>query len=76
MFALLLRFIFQLTEERITLTDDDHDDLVKIVTQVLPHAPQFQNLLHSQLRNSKSKDPRHRRWDVNMISLCLNLWAK
>ena len=47
MFALLLSSIFQSTEEPITLTDDDHDDLVKIVTQVLLHAPQFQNLLHS-----------------------------
>ena len=71
-----LSSIFQVAEKSIMLTEADHDDFIKIIDQVLPHAPQFKTLLLSQIRNSKSKDPRHRRWDVNMISLCLNLWAK
>ena len=60
----------------IELTEADHEDLSTVISKVLPHAPQFKTLLESQLKNCKSKDARHRRWDVNMISLCLNLWAK
>ena len=58
------------------MTEADHDDLSIVIEKVLPHAPHFKTLLESQLHNCKSKDARHRRWDVNMISLCLNLWAK
>ena len=72
-----LRFTFQQADcNKIPLTEADHDDLSTIIHKVLPHAPHFKTLLESQLQNCKSKDARHRRWDVNMISLCLNLWAK
>ena len=72
-----LRFTFQQPDcNTIPLTEADHDDLSTIIQKVLPHAPHFKTLLESQLQNCKSKDARHRRWDVNMISLCLNLWAK
>ena len=71
----ILRFLLQSTL-RLRLTDADHEDLVSIIEKVLPHAPQFKLLLEGQLRNSKAKDPRHRRWHPDMISLCTNLWAK
>ena len=63
-------------KEKITLTEADEEDLIAIIEKILPEAPQFKTLLLNQLRNAKSMDPRRRRWSREMISLCLNLWAK
>ena len=60
----------------VILSEADNSDLVKIIEDRLPHAPQFKDLLESQLNNAKNMDPRRRRWDKQMISLCLHLWAR
>ena len=54
----------------------DHDDLVNILKKLIKAAPKFSDLLRCQLKNATSADPRHQRWDENILSLCLNLWAK
>ena len=69
-------YVLQDLSKNIPLTEADEHDLIEIIKRVMPHAPKFKILLESQLRNATSKDPRHRRWHPNMISLCLNLWAK
>ena len=58
------------------MTDADNEDLISMIEKLIPACPEFKVLLKSQLRNAKLKDPRHRRWDPDIISLCLNLWAK
>ena len=58
------------------MTDVDNEDLVEIIQKVLPSNPKFKLLLESQLCNCTAKDPRSRRWHPDVISLCLNLWAK
>ena len=63
-------------KEKITLTEADQEDLIAIIEKILPEAPQFKTLLLNQLCNAKSMDPRRCRWSREMISLCLNLWAK
>ena len=61
---------------KLNLTPADENDFIQIIEKVLPAAPKFKIILESQLRNAKQRDPRHRRWSAEMISLCLNLWAK
>ena len=60
----------------IKLGDVDHADLVRIIQQLLPQAPEFSMLLESQLQNANVKDPRGWKWDKRIITLCLHLWAK
>ena len=62
--------------ETIVLSKNDHEDLITIIEKLLPDAPNFKDLLRSQLKNAVGKDPRARRWDTRIISLCLSLWAK
>ncbi|KAK3593262.1 hypothetical protein CHS0354_012355 [Potamilus streckersoni] len=56
--------------------DAETDKLLKAVT--ISDVPErFNILLESQLRNNeKEKDPRHRRWNQDIINLCLNLYSK
>lgn len=44
----------------------------------MPHVqPGFQPLLESQMRNcQEGKDPRGRRWDPRIISVCLGLYSR
>ena len=60
----------------IYLTEADNEDMVSIIQKMVPSAPQFKLILESQMKNATAKDPRHRRWKPEIISLCLNLWAK
>ena len=64
------------TDSSVELTTSDHEDLITIIRKLIPNAPKFEILLHSQLRNANDIECRRRRWDPKMISLCLNLWAK
>ena len=61
----------QASSSNIDLTESDQKDLIKIIQRVLPEAPNFKVLLESQLRNAKKKNPKHRRWSGDMISLML-----
>ncbi|KAK3091497.1 hypothetical protein FSP39_020263 [Pinctada imbricata] len=63
----------------ITLDEEDHDDMEKILNLVskfdLPE--EFVVLLKSQLQNcNKDLDIHQRRWDPKIISLCLTLYVR
>ena len=60
----------------VILSNNDNQDLISLVHQISAKAPQFQKLLHSQLVNAKHQDPRQRRWDKDIISLCLHSWTQ
>ena len=75
-FILFIIYVQQGTNSKYSLTRSDEHDLIEIIQKVIPEAPKFKVILESQLRNAKAKDPKHRRWSPEMISLCLNLWAK
>lgn len=49
-----------------------------ILFQVLPHVPVgFKDLFESQMKNSRSgKDPRSRRWNAKVISICLSIYCR
>lgn len=69
----------ELEEETVLLHEDDHDDMVKIIRKLEEEIPNnFATLVKSQVRNAtrSNKDPRHRRWDPAVISICLALWCR
>lgn len=61
------------------MNQDDQADFEKTIKAILPDAPEgFITLMKSQVRNNaaKNKDPRHRRWDPEIISMSLSLWCR
>lgn len=60
----------------ITLCPADHDDMTRIVKDLIPNAPKFAALFHSQVKNAECADPWQRKWDTAIISLALNIYAK
>ena len=50
------------------------------IESIIPGAPDgLKKLIKSQIRNNKpneNKDPRHRRWDPEIISMALSLWCR
>ena len=52
------------------------DDLISQIENLTPDKPEFGNFVLSQILNANKSDPRGRRWDVKMISLSMNIWAR
>ena len=60
------------------LSESDHQDFEAILERTIPNAPDgLKHLMQSQLKNyQKDKNPKARRWDPQMISICLSLWCR
>ena len=52
------------------------EDLLQMIQQMLPDAPNFCVLLQYQLDNARGRDQKGHRWDPCIISLALNLWTE
>ena len=68
-----------LSDNTILLHQDDHADLVEMIKKLHGDIPSnFATLVQSQLKNAtcSDKDPRYRRWDPAVISVCLSLWCR
>lgn len=64
--------------DEITLNDDLHSDFMDILNKIMPScSPEFKVLLESQIKNSSdTKDPRFRRWNPDVISICLTMYSR
>lgn len=63
----------------IALEEDDENSMQTILKELLSKqaVPEhLQTLMENPLRNSNSKDPRQRRWDPKVISVCLGPYIK
>ena len=57
--------------------DELDGNFEKLMMNLPGISKEFQTLLKSQVRNrNENKDPRHRRWDTEIISMCLSLWTR
>ncbi|KAJ8318738.1 hypothetical protein KUTeg_003829 [Tegillarca granosa] len=66
-------------ESKIKLCKEDHEDMESILNKIVENgAPeQFKLLLESQLRNfKKGLEIHQRRWDQEVISVCLGLYIR
>ena len=56
------------------------ENFENLVRKILPNAPEgLTTLMKSQFRNNdvnNKKDPRHRRWDPEVISMALSIWCR
>ena len=67
------------TDGEIILEESEHINMIKVLEQVLPDASNEAKLmLSAQLvaLEKSGKDPRSRRWPVEIISLCLSLYCR
>jgi hypothetical protein len=56
------------------VSESDHEDLSEILEKVFPNAPEKMKLfLMSQHEALSAKSPQARRWNKDVISLCLSL---
>ena len=63
----------------VDLTEQDHNDMQQILDSILSKGntpPDFRVLLESQLANSKESNPKQRRWDPKIISICLSIYCR
>ncbi|PIK42459.1 hypothetical protein BSL78_20688 [Apostichopus japonicus] len=61
----------------VILDEDDDSDISKILESYFPNAsPEMKVLLKSQHGALKTKSPNGRKWDKEIISLCLSLWLR
>ena len=59
------------------VSESDHEDLSEILEKVIPNAPEKMELfLMSQHEALSAKSPQARRWNKDVISLCLSLWIR
>lgn len=64
-------------DESIIVSEGVHGDLSTIFENVFPHAPEkMKLLLQSQAKALAAKTPTARRWNKEVISLCLSLWVR
>ena len=65
-------------QETLNLCDDDHDDLMKIMGNIVQDSncpPRIMQLLLDQQRNLKESKT-GRRWSKEIIRLCLTMWCR
>ena len=65
-------------QETLNLCDDDHDDLMKIMGNIVQDSncpPRIMQLLLDQQRNLKESTT-GRRWSKEIIRLCLTMWCR
>ena len=63
--------------DQIDLSEDAHNDLMAILDKVFPDAPEkMKILLKSQHDALTAKSPQLRRWNKEVISMCLSLWIR
>ena len=59
------------------VSESDHEDLSEILEKVFPNAPEKMKLfLMNQHEALSAKSPGARRWNKDVISLCLSLWIR
>ena len=63
-------------DDYIKISSIDQNDLIAIIENLIPEAPQFGLFLVDQIHNGQGGDPHKRRWHKSVISMYLTLWAK
>lgn len=63
-------------ENGVELSEDDNDDFNQILQDIIPHAnKELLDLITSQKENLE-RNPKQRRWDKEVIRLCLSIWIR